>query len=362
MGQARLRAGVSARLRASSSGEEAAMLCVELGTPRRGRHLRQPGFQRWQGQAETPPLARLLPVRSGLATAEALRPGGCLPPRGCPLGHPGTWPRDSTAAGHHGMGRLGLRASSAQAPCPGSPGLVEQPEFSNKKAFPQEIPKHLSRGGGGEWGAKEEEGDVTSATGFAPHWPGPGPAGSRTPSPARAGSDAGPPRLIPALQGPHGVYSVEGCSSSPPASHTPPGTAAGSRGRRSCQVPLPAAARAWAGAGKFSTGRRAPTGSLRVADAGRETLIILKIPKSRYPKGAWGGGEDWLLAPASVSPHQSLWAQTKRSPVAPAKPLVATSQLLTSAPWGHRLTWEGERLPRETRTAANSLEGTARGT
>lgn len=321
MGQAQLCAGVSARLCAGSSGEEGAMLCLELGTLRWDQRSRQPGFQRWWGHSRGA-ASRWAPVLGLCALAGTSHPGDV------PWATQGLSPRDSTMAGHRGMGRLGLRASLARVPCPGSPGLVEQPEFSNEETFPQEIPEHFSRGGGGKRGAKEEERNITSATGFAPHRPGPSPAGSRMPSLPQAGSDAGRPRRILTLQGPHRFYLVKGCSGSLPASHTPPETAAGSRGRCSCQVPLPAAAQAWAGAGKFGAGRHAPTGSLGTADARREILVILKIPKSQYPKGAWGGGDDLLLAPASVSPHQSprvCWAWMKRSPVAPAKPLVAAS-------------------------------------
>lgn len=81
------------------------------------------------------------------------------------------------------------------------------------------------------------------------------------PSPPRAGHDAGQPYCITALQGPHKVYSMKGCSAtSPGAAHLR--TAAGSHGRRCCQVLLPEALRARAGAGKSGAGLRALMGSV----------------------------------------------------------------------------------------------------
>lgn len=160
---------------------------------------------------------------------------------------------------------------------------MKQPEFSNekKKRFLRKFPSSFHGGGAGVrggGGGAGREGSDTSV--LLPTSTASAAGSSGMPSPPRAGRDAGQPRCIAAPQGPHSVYFMKGCSAAPAAA-THLRTAAGSHGRRSCQVPLPAALRARAGAGKSGAGLLAPMGSLGAAaggDATTEVPVILKIP------------------------------------------------------------------------------------
>lgn len=92
----------------------------------------------------------------------------------------------------------------------------------------------MAGGWGVEWGAEEEEGDGRGQSPWqqvlVPTSMTLAPGRSGMLSPPRAGSNVGRPRRIPALQGPHRVYFMKGCSASLPASHTPP---------KCCRLPRP---------------------------------------------------------------------------------------------------------------------------
>lgn len=124
--------------------------------------------------------------------------------------------------------------------------------------------------------------------------------------PPRAGRDTGQPRCLAALQGPHRLRSQKGCSAAPLLR-----AAAGSHGRRSCQVPLPAALRARAGAGKSGSGLRAPMGALaRRQGGGGGAAIDVLSPENA---GAFKGPSGDSLFPQQ-SPRISL-ARTLEPPV-----------------------------------------------
>lgn len=147
--------------------------------------------------------------------------------------------------------------------------------------FPQEIPEQFSW----EGDAEEEEGNRKGQSPWQgvllPTSTAPAPGRSGDATSVQAGSNVRQPRRIPALQGPHRVYFVKGCSASPPASRTPPNR---------CRLPQPLlqpgpAPRGHASpgrAGKFSAGRHAPMGRF----GSGEILVILKISKSQPPNGA----------------------------------------------------------------------------
>lgn len=130
--------------------------------------------------------------------------------------------RDATPwPGNRSTGWPALRASSARAPCPNRSGSAKQPEFSNEKTFPQEIPEQFSQGGlaeagGGKVEEEEEEGDergqspqelVLLPTDMAP---APGRSGIAILTAMRGTSPHPGPR-----KGPHRVYFMKGCSSLP---------------------------------------------------------------------------------------------------------------------------------------------------
>lgn len=218
--------------------------------------------------------------------------------KGCSVPHRDTAPDTGTVTGHRNMGWPGLRASSAQAPCPNRSGSAKQPEFSNaKKRFLRKFPSSFYGGGvgggmgcGGGGGGRE--GSVTLAAGFGPHQhdPGPGEERDAIPTAGREQCGATSPHPGPAgtTQGLFYERMLSLPASQPHTSKVLPAPMAATPARSL----LPTAARARAGAGKFSAGRRAPMGSLGATaggDAAREVPVILKIPKSRYPKGAWRG-------------------------------------------------------------------------